>query len=124
MSKSWFIHYKNKYPGGSVRMSDASFDVYAASGEHVVALRKDGAGGWSDQSAELGLRDAHDLAPIPKDSRVHKLVDGKVGLSEEHEHREKARGAYVCPDKKDVVLSCDALKKHGFSFDEKQKEIK
>lgn len=122
--KSLYLHYKNKYPGGSVRSSEASLDVYSASGEHVIAMRRDGSGALVDQSEALGLRDRHDLAPIPKDARVFKLVDGKIGKSEEAAEREKAREAFLCPEKKDVVLSCADLAKHGFKFDDKQKEVK
>lgn len=123
--KSLILHYKNKYPGGSVRASDQALDVYSSSGEHVVALRKNGAGQMVCVSEEYGLRDAHDLAPIPKDARVHKLVDGKIGLDDQAEERKSLLKDFLCPDKKDVVLSCDALsKKHGKKFDEKQKLIK
>lgn len=121
--KSWYLHYKNKYPGGQVKMSDSGLDVYSASGEHVICMQKDGAGGFKDVSAELGLRDRHDLSPIPKDSRVHKLVDGKVGLDEKAEERKKLASEFLCPEKKDVILSCEELKKHGFEFDEKQNKI-
>lgn len=121
--KSWYLHYKNKYPGGQVKLSDSGLDVYSASGEHVICIQKDGSGQMKDMSSEYGLRDRHDLAPIPKDARVHKLVDGKIGFDEKSEERKKLASAFVCPEKKDVVLSCADLKKHGFEFDEKQKEI-
>jgi len=123
--KSLYLHYKNKYPGGQVHSTESSLDVYSASGEHVIAMRRDGSGSLIDQSESLGLRDRHDLAPIPKDARVHKLIEGKIGMSEESEERKKKALGYLCPDKKDVILSCDVLqKKHGFKFDEKQREEK
>ena len=122
--KSLYLHYKNKYPGGQVRTSEQALDVYSASGEHVVALRRDGAGSLVDQSEALGLRDRHDLAPIPKDARVFKLVEGKIGKSEEAAEREKLRDGFLCPEKKDVVLSCKDLEKHGHKFDEKQRAVK
>lgn len=123
--KSLVLHYKNKYPKGQVRFSDDSLDVYSASGEHVIAMRKNGASQMVDVSAEYGLRDSHDLAPIPKDARVHKLVDGKIGLDEKHEERSKSREEFLCPKHGDRVMSCDeASKKHGFSFDEKQRLLK
>lgn len=122
--KSLYLHYKNKYPGGQVRTSEQALDVYSASGEHVVALRRDWAGSLVDQSEALGLRDRHDLAPIPKDARVFKLVEGKIGKSEEAAEREKLRLDYVCAVRGDVVLSCADLAKHGHKFDEKQKAVK
>lgn len=85
-------HYKNKYPGGSVRSSDSAIDVYDASGEHVVALRKNGADQLVCQSKQLGCRDVHDLAPIPKDARVHKCYkDGRIAPSEEAASRRKVQ---------------------------------
>ena len=123
--KSLYLHYKNKYPGGQVHSTESSLDVYSASGEHVIAMRRDGSGSMIDQSEAFGLRDRHDLAPIPKESRIHKMVDGKIGLSEESEERKKSAMSFLCPDKKDVILSCDVLsKKHGFKFDDKQREQK
>lgn len=122
--KSLIVHYKNKYPKGRVHASDSSLDVFNDKGEHVIALRKNGAGQMLDESEALGLRDRHDLAPIPKDARVHKVVDGKIGLSEEAEERaEKAKG-FLCPKHSDRVMSCAEAKAHGFAFDDKQKEIK
>lgn len=122
--KSLVLHYKNKYPKGQVRFSDDSLDVYSASGEHVIAMRRNGAAQLVDVSSEYGLRDCHDLAPIPKDSRVHKMVDGKIGFSEEAEERSKKASDYLCPKHGDRVMSCDEAKKHGFKFDDKQKEVK
>lgn len=123
--KSLYLHYKNKYPGGQVHSTESSLDVYSASGEHVIAMRRDGSGSMIDQSEAFGLRDRHDLAPIPKESRIHKMVDGKVAFSEESEERKKSAMSFLCPDKKDVILSCDVLsKKHGFKFDDKQREQK
>lgn len=128
--KSLYLHYKNKYPGGQVHSTESSLDVYSASGEHVIAMRRDGSGSMIDQSEAFGLRDRHDLAPIPKEARVHKMLkneSGKdvVGFSEESEERKKSAMSFLCPDKKDVILSCDVLsKKHGFKFDDKQREQK
>lgn len=122
--KSLYVHYKNKYPGGSVRMSEESFDVYSATGEHVVALRKNGAGQMLDVSEELGLRDRHCLAPIPKDSRVYKMREGKVAYDEMAAERASKRGAFICPKIRDKILSCVELEKeHGFKFDEKQRSL-
>lgn len=117
--KSWIVHYKNKYPGAKVQSSESALDVYLGD-HHVVALRKDGAGGWADHSEEMGCRDRHDLAPIPKDARVHKVVDGKVGFDELAEERKQKCRRFV---KDGRVLSCDELKKHGFQFDEKQRVV-
>lgn len=86
--KSLYVHYMNKYPGGRVAMSESSLDVYCAEGKHRVALRKNGAGQWLCNSEEFGCEDSHDLAPIPKDARVHKLFkDGKIGKDELHAER-------------------------------------
>lgn len=116
--KSWVIHYRNKYPGGSVDFSDDKLDVYDAKGEHCVALRKNGAGGWSDISEEIGCKHKHCLAPIPKDARVHKERDGKIGLDEDHEVRKQKRGKFI---KEGRILSCKELEANGFRFDERQR---
>lgn len=120
---SYIAHYKNKYPGGSVRASDHALDVYTASGEHAVALRKNGAGQWVDESAQYGCSDAHDLSPIPKDSRVHKIVGGKLGFDEHAEERKDKSKSFLC-SKGEKVLSCSELSKQGFEFDEKQRLLK
>jgi hypothetical protein len=114
----------NKYPGGQVRESGESLDVWNKDGEHVIAIRKNGAGQLVDCSEEMGLRDRHDLAPIPKQARCYKMVDGKVSRDDQYEARLEERKKYLCPEKKDVVLSCAELeKKYGKRFDEKQKEL-
>lgn len=137
--KSWVVHYKNKYPDAKVMASDNSLDVHLKDGTHAVSVVKNGAGQWVDQSAEMGCRDRHDLAPIPKDSRVHKIVEGKygvrrdssgkemdvlgpvIGFAEEAEERKVKREKFV---KDGRVLSCDELKAHGFLFCEKQNLVK
>jgi hypothetical protein len=134
--KSWKIHYLNKYPGGSVESSESSFRVYDKDGDLRVALVKDGGGSWADISAEEGLPDRHDLAPIPKEARVHKLVkgvvghdrDGKdvhgevIGLDDKAEERKKSREEFA--DESGRIMSCAELKaKKGFDFDEKQRKI-
>jgi hypothetical protein len=94
--KAWHVHYLNKYPGGQVCSGEDYVDVYDADGAHRLAVRKNGAGQWSDVSEEMGLPDRHDLSPIPKDARVHKLQkDGKIGLDEKHEERRAAREKLV-----------------------------
>jgi len=85
--KPYFAHYKNKY-GGMVHMSENTFDVYNKAGELCVALRKDGNGQIKDCSKEFGCKDEHDLAPIEKKFRAHKLYkDGNIAPSEEYAER-------------------------------------
>lgn len=117
---SYIAHYRNKYPGGQVQASEHSLDVYDAEGRHVVALRKDGAGQWMDKSEEFGCEHAHCLSPIPKDARVHKIVDGKLGLDEYAEERMEFSKAFAEDGR---VPSCDELKKDGWRFDEKQRVV-
>lgn len=113
--KPWVVHYRNKYPGGSVHASETAIDVYNADGEHCVALRKNGAGQMVCQSKELGCKDQHDLSPIPKDARVHKLyADGSVGMSEEAAERKKVAAelaSHECGGK-GKVPSIQELHKH------------
>ena len=117
--KAYAVHYKNKYPKALVEFSDEKLDVYAQDGDHLLALRKNGAGQVVDMSEEFGLAERHDLSPIPKDSRCWKLsADGKIVKDEKHEERSKAREAYMSGEK---VLSCLELEKaKGMKFDDKQ----
>lgn len=113
--KSWIVHYKNKYPGALVVAGEDYLDVHFGD-EHLIALRKDGAGMWVDMSAEFGCSERHDLAPIPRDSRVHKVVEGKVGFDELHEERKAKRSEFLDGRK---VVSMSELKAKGYEFDEK-----
>lgn len=114
--KSYLAHYKNKYPGGQVQMSENSLDVYDADNNHRVALRKGGNGQWMDVGAEIGASDKHCLSPIPKNTRVYKHYnDGRVGHSEEH--LERAEIAKVMAGKKKKVLSIEEYKSYGVKFD-------
>lgn len=93
--KSWVVHYKNKFPGCKVMSAEESLDVYSKDGEHLLAVRKQ-AGNWADVSEEYGLPYRHDLAPIAKDARVHKLhKDGKIGLDDMAEERVEASKSWV-----------------------------
>jgi hypothetical protein len=113
---SYAIHYRNKYPGGIVNESETSIDVYNASGNHCVALRKNGSGVWADHSERLGLPDRHDLSPIPKDSRVNKMhKDGTRGEDELASDRKNARNEFMRDGK---VMSMAELKKEGYEFSE------
>lgn len=111
----WVAHYKNKFPGSHVQVSESAFDVYSADGEHLVALRKNGANQWNDESEKYGCVEKHCLAPIPKDSRVHKEVDGKISFDEKHEERREKRQAFLRDGK---IASMAELKSEGYSFDE------
>lgn len=120
MSKSHAIHYRNKYPKGRVTLSEDSVDVFCAGGRHRVALRKNGAGMMVDVSAEMGCEDSHDLAPIPKDARAHKLYSeagkaSRMGKAEEHDER-VGYSADLAVDGK--ILSIDEYKKQGWKFDD------
>lgn len=120
--KSLIVHYKNKYPGAKVIASEDALDVHLKDGSHAVAMRKNGAGQLVCVSEELGCSDRHDLAPIPKDSRVHKVIDGKIGRDEKAEEREKSREQFLCKAGL-KVRSCEELKAEGFEFDEKQRLV-
>jgi hypothetical protein len=87
MSHPYLVHLKNKYPEGHVEGDDSRIDAYDAKGIHRVALRMNGAGQMIDQSEAFGLPDRFDLSPIPKESRVWKLKNGKCELDELHASR-------------------------------------
>lgn len=120
MQKSWYVHYMNKYPKAQIKASDDSLDVFTKNGEHLLAVRRDGAGGWHCKSEELGARDRHDLSPIPKEARLYKVVDGKIVKDDKYDERAKLAHKFACPVLKDKVLSCDELKKLGWAFAENQ----
>lgn len=108
--KSWAVHYKNKFPGSQVLHSEESLDVFK-DGEHLVAVRKI-AGSWMDKSEELGCKFKHDLAPIAKDARIHKLdKDGKIGLDEMHEERKAVSASWQENGKIESQAEYDARKK-------------
>ena len=114
---SYLVHLKNKYPSARVFGSETSIDVYSLEGEHLIALRKNGAGQWQDEGEKLGASDKFCLAPIPKDARVFKLYgEGHGAKSEEHLERSKLCQQFVRNGK---VPSCKELEAEGYQFDEK-----
>lgn len=115
------VHYKNKYPGSKVTISDSSLDVYDADGEHRVALRRAGSGQVICQSKEQGALDCHDLSPIPKLARVYKLdKSGAIVEDDQAAARKAARSQFMAKGK---VLSCEELEAKGYVFDEKQNVV-
>ena len=119
--QAWVVHYKNKYPGCLVQASADSFDVYKGD-EHLLSISKNGAGQWCDESEALGLPERHDLSPIPKDSRVYKVIDGKISKDEEAESRAELSKKFQ--DKEGKVHSCHDLQKAKlFTFDDKQRVV-
>lgn len=116
--KSFFIHYKNKYPGGHVDYSHDRLDAFNKDGEHCVALRVNGAGQVYDASQEFGCRDHHDLSPIPKMTRLYKADEkGHVIQVAEYDARLKAMPEFLDTDR---VMSCEELTAKGYEFDAKQ----
>lgn len=118
--QAYLAHLKNKYPQGRVECREDSIDAYDHKGEHRVALRKNGAGQWSDVGAMVGASDAFSLDPIPKASRVWKHYskngdNGRVALSEESESRKESLVKYL--DKSGRVKSIPELQAEGIQFD-------
>jgi hypothetical protein len=104
-------------------MTDDEIDVFDMNDEHVVSLRKNGCGQWVCISESLGLKDKHDLAPIPKDSRLFKMKDGKFCKDEHYEERLEKVVHYLCKDGV-RVKSCDEIKKAApkdWDFDDHQR---
>lgn len=124
--KSYTLHYRNKYPMGHVQATENAVDVYDHAGDHCVALRKNGAGQWRDESADQGCLDKHDLAPIPKDARLYKeeikdgAATGRIIKDEKYDER-RSKVEQFLDDSGRFVVSCEDLKTKGFDFDEKQK---
>lgn len=114
--KSWAIHYKNKYPGAHVQVTEGAIDVYSGDGEHLIAIRKNGFGQWSDESEAFGCPERHDLSPIPRDARIYKEKDGKIVFDELHEKRREKRQKFLDDGK---ILSIAELSKLGHRFDDK-----
>lgn len=117
--KSLAVHYRNKYPGGHVEQSENSLRAYDAEGKLRVRLEKGGDGMMHDMSEADGLDDRHCLAPIPKDSRIHKVRDGKISRDELADERENLKEEFV--DESGRVQSCEELKKQGYEFCPAQK---
>lgn len=120
--KSLQVHYKNKYPGGDVEMSDDKLDVYDSEGQRRLSLRKNGGGAMVDVSEELGLPDRHDLSPLPKQSRLFKVRDEKIVKDELYSQRVEKLERYC--DESGRVMSCEELQKAGkMRFDKDQNEM-
>jgi len=137
---SYLAHYKNKFPGGKVFLREDSLDVYDAGENHVVALRKNGAGQWSDESLAQGCvgvsiaptpkgerghdqpghktqTGGHDLSPIPKECRAwkHYKQDGREWVAPAEEHAERSAAAEEMHEG-GKILSCAEYKKRGWKF--------
>lgn len=116
-------HYANKYGLENVECSEDKLRAYC-NGKLVLSLKKDGAGNLSDEGEILGLEDRHDLAPIPKDSRIWKRdpKSGALVKDERAAEREQLRAKF---SENGRVLSCEKLeaKKIGWKFDEKQQVL-
>lgn len=111
------VHYKNKYPKARVEHNEDQLNVYAQDGTLLVALKRGGGGALVDVGEQLGAKDKHDMSPLPKNARVHKLtVDGKIALDELHaERRPEARA--IADQFGGKVPCIPSLKKKGYEFD-------
>lgn len=113
--KPYAVHYLNKYPGGRVDYSEDRLDAYDAQGAKRVSLRLGGNGLVADVGAETGAVDKHDLSPIPKNTRVHKLhTNGSVGLDDLAESRREQSAALASDGK---ILSIEEYKALGHEVD-------
>jgi len=113
--KAFAVHYLNVFCLGVVHFTEDRLDAYDRLGKHRVSLRLGGNGLVVDAGKENGASDAHDLSPIPKNCRVHKLhADGSVGLDELAESRREVSAA-VARDGK--ILSIEAYKALGYEVD-------
>lgn len=124
MNRSHYVHLKNKYPNGNVIPSSDGIDVFdKETGEHLLALRRDGSGSDVDVSADLDLPHRFCLAPIPKDARVHKMNrDNSIGLDDKSDERLEKRAQFICPVNGYVKSTAD-LKKDGWEFDDKGRTV-
>lgn len=71
-------HYQLKYPKGRVIATETAVDVFDAQGNHVVAVRLNGAGIWADDSKSYDCKHGHCLAPLSevvKEGRVLSQVE-------------------------------------------------
>lgn len=124
MYKSLVAHLKNKFPTGKVFAGEDFVDVYSEAGDHIIAVRKDGAGSWRDLSKELGLTHELCMAPIPKDARVWKLKkDGTLGLDELAEERREKGKEFLCKEKKMVKSIAQIQAEGGARFDDKGNKL-
>lgn len=120
--KSYIVHYRNKYPGAKVESSESGLRVYSAEGDLLVALVKDGSGSLKCVSEEQGALERHDLSPIPREARVHKLCKQTscIKLDEESKKRVDERKKFMSDEfGYSKVWSCEELEERGFKFDEK-----
>lgn len=115
--RCFLAHYKNKYPKGRVDFSEDKLDAYDEKGNLRVSLRKGGNGQLMDVGSSVGALDAHDLDPIPKNTRAYKHhKDDSVAPSEEFAERLEIAEAVAVKGK---VLSINEYEKAGFKLDDK-----
>lgn len=89
MSKSLYVHYKNKYPHAQVNVSESSL-VVSQNGVDLVRMERDASGTLKCVSEAYGCRDRHDLTPIAKEARHRKFhADGKICLDDKAEERQE-----------------------------------
>lgn len=121
--KSWIVHYRNKYPGGRVDVSESALNVFNSDGQHCVSLRKDGAGGLVCVSKEMGCLHEHDLSPIPKDARLWKMDKVSGAIVRDEKHKERSALVEKFMDEEGRVVSCEALMLADpkIKFDESQR---
>lgn len=89
MQKGFVVHYRNKYPTATINHDDNHLKVVSPKGEVLVSIKRGGGGVILDCQKEDFARDAHDLSPIPRNTRVYKLTGEhtieKDELAEERE---------------------------------------
>lgn len=114
-------HYLNKYPSCKIEMEEDSIKVFDGNVLRV-ALRKNGAGMWSDEGEKEGATDRHDLAPIPKNCRAWKCYHGQRGSTvqpaEEYEQR-KPFALQVASQFGGKIPSIIELQKAGWEVDDR-----
>lgn len=93
MNKSQLCHLKSKYHGFLVIPQASGVDVFRKNGEHMLCVR-DGV----DLSPELGCSHRFDLSPIPKVTRLFKVVGEKIVQDELHAERLELRKNFVSYD--------------------------
>ncbi len=118
MQKSFIVHYKNKYPNARVEYSDNHLQVLSKDGEVLVSLRRGGGGSLIDFQKQDGAKYAHDLSPIPKNTRVYKLThEHEIEKDEESQDR-SVIAKHFC-DTLGYVPSIEECRKHfGLSIDQ------
>lgn len=110
MLKSLVVHYKNKYPTARVESGENHISVISKEGELLVSVKRGGGGVIIDSQKNDGAKYAHDMSPIPRNTRVWKLTTAHE-VEKDEEAAERLPTAKMFEEELGFVPSIEQCKK-------------